>query len=135
MRKNVPRVRVLLLTGFLACTCCWIGCGEGKSTGSISGKVTYQGKPQTTGVVLLADPDAGIGATAVLDASGTYKILSLPTGEYQVAIGQPPVPTPEQSSQGAQIVKLDIPDKYLDPRTSGLTATIREGENSADFSL
>ena len=135
IRKSVLRVRVLLLMGLLTCTCCWIGCGGGEPSGSVSGKVTYNGKPVTPGVVQFMNPDTGIGASAQLDASGAYKVLSLRTGEYQVAIQDPPVPSPEEVGKGAQVQKVDVPDKYVDPLTSGLTATISEGENSVDFTL
>ena len=135
MRQNIPSVRVVLLTGCLICACSWIGCGQGNPTGSISGKVTHNGEPLTTGVVMFLDSDAGIGASAELDADGVYEVLSLPTGQYQVAIQAPPAPSPEEVASGAQLEKLEIPDKYLDPQTSGLTATITEGENSADFTL
>ena len=134
IRKSVLRVRVLLLMGLLAGTCCWIGCG-GEPSGSVSGKVTYNGKPVTIGGVLFVNPDTGIGASAELDASGSYKVLSLRTGEYQVTIQRPRAPSPEEMAKGAQLKKPDVPDKYLDPQTSGMTATITEGKNSVDFTL
>ena len=129
------KVRVLLWMGLLTCTCCWIGCGGGEPSGSVSGKVTYNGEPLTTGGVLFVNRDTGVGASAQLDASGNYRVLSLRTGEYQVAIQGPRAPSPAEVAKGAQLEKPDVPDKYLDPQTSGLSATITAGENSVDFTL
>lgn len=99
-----------------------------------------EGKALTTGFVLFVNEESGVGASAPLDSSGNYQIPSIQTGDYQVAFGHPPAPGPEEmekAGEGAQIVipKLDIPDKFLNPKTSGLTATVVEGDNTADFSL
>ncbi|MGI6416746.1 MAG: hypothetical protein ACOX1P_13830 [Thermoguttaceae bacterium] len=99
-----------------------------------------EGKALTTGFVLFVNEESGVGASAPLDSSGNYQIPSIQTGDYQVAFGHPPAPGPEEmegAEKGAQIVipKLDIPDKFLNPKTSGLTATVVEGDNTADFSL
>ena len=127
-------MRMLLLMGLLTCTYCWIGCSGRAPSGSVSGKVTYKGKPVTSGGVLFVNLTTGIGASAELGATGAYNVMSLRTGEYQVAL-QTLAPPPGKMAEGVQLKKPNVPDKYLDPQTSGLTATITEGMNSVDFTL
>ena len=74
----------------------------------------------------------GCGASGEIDASGGYQIPSLRTGEYNVAVHQAP-PAPGAAPKGNW--KLNIPEKYQTAQTSGLTATVREGKNTADFAL
>jgi hypothetical protein len=110
-----------------------LGCGaKGPPMGSVSGKVTYKGQPLTTGVVTLLNEKAGSGASGEIDASGIYQIPSIRTGEYNVAVHQSP-PAPGAAPKGNW--KLNIPEKYQTPQTSGLTATVKEGSNTADFGL
>ena len=142
MRRSVFGRRVPVLMGLLACVAWCDGCGpDSAPTGSVSGKVTHKGKPLTAGLVLFVNEELGVGASAALDSSGNYQIPSIQTGDYQVGFGHPPAPGPEEvekaEKNGAKIVipKLDIPDKFLNPKTSGLTATVVEGDNTADFSL
>jgi len=134
MKKIVKQVLMMLLLLLMSFPL-WMGCGEGKPSGSVSGEVTYKGKLQRTGCLLFVNPKTGVGASGQLDASGSYHVLSLPAGEYQVAIQAPPLPSPDELSEGAKIEEIDIPEKYLDPQTSGLSATVVEGKNSIDFSL
>lgn len=124
-------VLLSILTSLVWCA----GCRpEAPPTGSLSGKVTLNGQPLTMGTLTFVDDRTGTGASAELDASGSYDIKTIRTGHYRVAIYSPP-PKPESPSQDVGAMKLNIPDKYRSPETSGLTATVKEGKNSADFSF
>ena len=122
------------LLSIAAIAVCILGCSGSKPQGSASGKVTFGGKPVTSGSVLFSDSTTGTGATAELDSSGGYQIDSIPTGSYQVAITLPPAPAPHEMQQ-AVISYINIPAMYQTPETSGLTATIKDGQNSLDFNL
>ena len=92
------------------------------------------GQPLTTGVVTFINEKAGSGASSDLDSSGSYHIESIRTGDYNVAVHRRPPPL----SEGPEVFenwRLSIPDKYQDPETSGLTATLESGRNIADFAL
>lgn len=116
---------------------CLIGCGPaGPPSGTISGTVTLNGQPLSAGVVVFNNTAAGIGADAPLNASGEYRLdTPIPAGPYDVAIQPPPAPPPDQMGQATAQPKSPIPNKYLDPKTSGLKTTIHAGANTADFAL
>jgi len=134
-RRNGPTMRWGLLAGLVVAACWAAGCAGGPPTGSVSGKVTCNGAPLSAGVVLFSNPQTGVGASAALDASGTYTIKSIPTGQYQVAIQPPPPPAPHEMQQASAAPRASIPQKYQDPKKSGLTATVKEGANTQDFAL
>jgi hypothetical protein len=61
------------------------GCGPG--TGSVSGKVTYLGKPVPAGRITFRPADSRQNAvSAELDAEGNYPAIDLPTGDVAVGI-------------------------------------------------
>ncbi len=135
VKQISPRVRLAFVLGLMASTCWLVGCSSDRPTGSASGKVTCSGTPPTAGTVLFSNPETGVGASAELDASGAYKIESIPTGAYHVAIQPPPPPAPHEMEQAAAAPRADIPPKFQDPNTSGLTATVEEGANTKDFAF
>ena len=135
MKRNGPGARSGLFLGLVAAACWLAGCAGGPPTGSVSGKVTCNGAPLSAGVVLFSNPQTGVGASAGLDTSGAYRIESIQTGQYQVAIQPPPPPAPHEMEQAAAAPRSSVPQKYQDPKTSGLTATVNEGPNTRDFAL
>ena len=120
------------------------GCGAPKET-TVSGKVTYQGKPLITGFVLLRfdDNNEVNGAIAV---DGTYTIRTVFQGHAKIAVGSPKPPDPAASA-GRQAPNVDpstlpdpknwvpIPEKYLNTETSGLEITVGGGTNKKDIEL
>ena len=136
MNEMILVRRFASVLGLALCVGWCLGCGAGQApTGNLSGKVTLQGEPLTSGTVVLVNSETGIGASSELDASGGYRIDSVRTGEYQVAIQPPPAPSPEAMAEGAKAEPSAIPDKYQDPQASGLKATVAKGENTSDFDL
>lgn len=137
MKPSLFSRRATLCLGLCLLATCLTGCGSsGPPSGTISGKVTLHGQPLAAGVVLLTNAATGVGASAELTASGEYQLdTPLPAGPYDVAIQPPSAPPPDQMQEAKPRVKPLIPDKYLDPKTSGLKATINAGSNTADFAL
>jgi hypothetical protein len=134
MKQSSIRTQFAVLLGLLVCMPSQLGCGtKGPPVGSVAGKVSYKSQPLTTGVVTLLNEKTGCGASGEIDASGSYQIPSLRTGDYNVAVHQAP-PAPGAATPKGNW-KLNIPEKYQTPQTSGLTATVKEGKNTADFSL
>lgn len=111
------------------------GCKDAKPTGSVSGKVTYNGKPQTTGYVNFLS-STGAAAQAPLDDSGNYKIDSpLEAGDYRVYLG-PPIPG--QYAPGTKTAappKFNVSPKFQDPNSSGVKVTIKPGANEIPIEM
>lgn len=121
----------------LVCLGWFVGCnGDGGAvSGTVSGNVAYNGKPLAIGSVLFVNRDRGIGVEGPLDASGSFHIPAIRAGEYQVAIQPPPTPSPEAMEKGETAESLPIAPKYLSPETSGLTAKVKEGDNTINLKL
>ena len=142
MRQDMLPGRGVACVVWALCACLLAGCGPSKApSGTVSGKITLEGQPLTAGVVTLVNSAAGTGASAELDASGNYRIAGeLPTGPYEVMIQAPAPPPPLPASPGAPLpptpaLKVNIPAKFHDAKTSGLSVTVKAGANTADFSL
>jgi len=113
-----------------------IGCKDAKPTGSVSGKVTYNGKPQTVGYVNFLS-STGAAAQAQLDDSGNYKIDSpLEAGEYRVYLG-PPIPGQYAPGTKAPTAppKFTVAPKFQDPNSSGVKVTIKPGANEIPIEM
>jgi hypothetical protein len=131
-----PTVVAMLLA--LAAT----GCG---GHGDVSGKVTYKGKALVWGTVQFEGSDNMI-RQGNIDSDGTYSISGVATGEAKAAVssinpkssdfqvrqaeGRPP-PKPRPEVKGW----FPIPEKYDTPSKSGLTYSIKTGQNKLDIDL
>jgi hypothetical protein len=111
------------------------GCSKGKPTSTVSGKVTYQGKPVTSGEVNFYAPQMGIGANAKLDSSGDFRIAqSFAAGTYKVFI-QPPLPEQLPPGQVSMQKPFNVPRKYLDVNSTPLSREVKPGSNDFPIEL
>jgi hypothetical protein len=122
------------------------GCG---SRTAVTGKVTFRGAPVSGGSVTLVASD-GTAYAGTIQTDGTYSIPDVPTGSVRIGVvgpgrtgavsragpsgradagaigrGKAPDGPPQETKAPAGPA---IPDTYLDPRTSGLTGTVKSGE-------
>jgi hypothetical protein len=127
---------------------CFLGCGsQGPDLGpfgQVSGRVTHKGNPITKATITFSCPDSGQVATADLLADGSYTMSlngreGLPVGKYYVYLlpnltKLKPGETDfsRSRSQYNPNIGLDIPMNFRDESTSGIVATIEEGENRVD---
>lgn len=128
------------------------GCGGDSGKATISGKVTYKGAPVTGGTLTLY-AESGTPYPVNINPNGTFNVSDVPTGQRTVSIStdnvqtnqgytMPPGVTPPKDSPAPPQIdtstlpkKVDIPAKYKDPKTSGLTWDIKGGKQSKDFDL
>lgn len=122
----------VLATAVLANGC---GGGSGKPAGTVAGKVTMKGNPVGAGSVNFLSA-SGTAAMAKIDESGSFKIDgSLDAGDYKVYL-LPPVPEPvPPGTKRPPTGKFEVPQKYRDPSTSGLTAQVKEGANDIPIEI
>jgi hypothetical protein len=120
------------------------GCDRGEVRGRVFGKVTFQGQAVSEGTVVFGNNEKGVHMTARLKPDGSYEIImaqgvGLPVGKYRVRVCPPMqlAPLEPDTASPAAAVKLyaNIPEKYRSLETSGLTLTVKEGENPFDIAL
>lgn len=132
--QNLLSDRLLLLLAFVTATV--VGCNHGGATKTVTGAITYQGKPVTSGLINFM-PEKGQPLGGGIASDGTYS-TSLPPGKYQVRIDAP-APLPEGFKEGMPMPKLGpplVPEKYANFASSGLTATVSdESRQTIDFKL
>ncbi|MDO5554403.1 MAG: hypothetical protein Q4G68_11650 [Planctomycetia bacterium] len=110
------------------------GCIKVVPTGTVSGSVTYKGKPMTVGTVIFCSPDSVNRAGGEIDSEGKFTLTGpLPAGEYKVGFAQPFFDDPVAARPPE--LTSPLPAKYLAYETSGLTFTVKKGDNTADFNL
>lgn len=131
------------------------GCG-GK--GSVTGKVSYKGEPLGGGTVLFYSEGQGT-ASSPIGPDGSYKVDKVPAGEVKIGVetksvkpaanfNRPAMPTPPPDAlpkdAAASIYGppsqpmgkfVAIPDSYADPKSSGLTYTVKPGPQPYDIDL
>jgi hypothetical protein len=134
-RRRLP-VAVLALASTLAAGC-------GPAVGTVSGDVTFNGKPLGGAVVSFVSPEGTI-RTAIANAAGHYAVDNVPAGPVQVTV-RPPSPAdagdshttkkPERPKPAPQREKSVIPDRYGESTSSGLGTTVKPGGNRYDIAL
>jgi hypothetical protein len=125
-----------------------LGCGGGKAA-KVTGKVTYRGKALTMGSVVLVSEDGKTSARGAIQPDGTYTIDKAPVGKVQAAVSNPPppgarggqplggAPNDEETKQARAVASqyVPTPEKYNDPKTSGLSFDIPSGGRTLDIDL
>lgn len=134
-----------------------VGLGCGASTGIVTGKVTYQNKPVSSGSVVFHGANGRVDS-GLLDANGNYTIARAPVGTVKVAVmaaksstkaaggGAPPGPpagkgklkqAPDTIDKPvpATVETSPIPERYYDPEKSGLVYTVTSGSQVIDIDL
>jgi hypothetical protein len=134
-----------VLPGLMLCAA--IGCGGGsvhqdaekKPTVSVSGIVTYQGKPLKDATVAFHSLDGGLGGNGKSDAVGSFRVTTygnddgLAPGKYKVTVA---VSTVEEIEPGVLApeppggFKSPIPLKFSNPQTTDVLVEIKDGEKN-----
>jgi len=119
-----------------------IACSGGSGLSSVSGKVTYQGKPVPKGTVAFQSTNPeGRNATGAIGEDGSYTLQTenpgdgaLP-GDYNVTISARDEVILDYIPLKPPPVKRLAPAKYEKAETSGLKATVKSGSNTINFDL
>jgi hypothetical protein len=123
------------------------GCSKPK--GTISGKVTYQGKALPGGFVIFL-PEKGPAVNATIDSEGKYRADNVPVGTARISVQAHGAPDPESQNQAPpkprspadmkqflmpKTSTVFIPPQYNDPEKSGLTCDVKQGPQEHDIPL
>ena len=124
--------------------------GCGRSTATLSGTVTYRGRPVTSGEVVFLAEVGTATAHAPIGPDGHYTVKGVPRGTVKVAVDNPPpswyatgqrLPAvlandPEVREARARAAHyVPTPPRYRDPNQSGLTHTVEKGSQAYDIAL
>jgi hypothetical protein len=115
------------------------GCGPSDPLArySVSGKVTYQGKPVEEGTITFEDPAAGQVNSAELGSGGSYSV-ELPAGDFKVSVSPPLVETKAGPDTPGDLVPkkvANIPKKYWVQESAGISAKVTSDQTTFDFEL
>jgi hypothetical protein len=137
-------IRGFALLIFLVLSLTAFGCGS--KTGTISGKVTYQGKAVTGGSVnFLSEGSESIMKTGGIQKDGSYSVSGVPVGPAKITVQGVKarrllIPTQLQKEQGKAEVTTDQPEIYVPPKygsadTSDLKYEVKPGKQHYDIEL
>lgn len=118
-----------------------LGCNRSSDgpIGQISGTVTYEGRPVSEGMVCFSSGANGVFINVPLQEDGTYVVIrakgqGLPVGNYLVTVIPPPPDGPMVPGKVPQKYP-NIPQKYRNPKTSGLSFAVEEKDNRFDIQM
>lgn len=154
------RCVLFLLIGLLGF---FSGCDTQPERATVKGKVTLGDKPLTVGNVMFLSKTGNLSGSASIDKDGNYLLNDAPVGDMAIVVSVPKLPPggldmmkrmknnpgakdtesvdPNDSSKRIGIMGnipenvVPIPDKYADASTSGLSYTIKRGEQTKDINL
>ncbi len=114
-----------------------VGCGS-STTVPVSGKISYNGQPLSSGTLMLVPDGQGTAATGQIQSDGTFQFEAVP-GSYKVTVQV----FPDEEAGGDMGLpgmefagdKPPIPLKYADPSTTDLTAQVTDSETNLDLQL
>lgn len=137
MNHSFAATRWDRLLASLPMIACLLGCAD--SPPVVTGTVTLDGKPLTTGVVQFNAGRKHAG-TASIAADGSYRVIidragSPASGEFSVSVTAREPSTPHPQGGPPTPGDLLTPQRYADAATSGLRFTLHPGENAINIKL
>jgi hypothetical protein len=124
-----------------------------QDTGWVQGKITYKGAPLPSGLITFHLPTKEPFEDLIM-SDGSYESVGLPPGQYKVTVitkefkGFPGNPKgkgfPKGQMKGPKGGPppeyippryIAIPQKYADPKTSGLTVQVKVGKQNFNIDL
>jgi hypothetical protein len=123
-----------------------VGCA-GK--GDVSGKVTVNGKPVVAGSVTFVASDQ-LAYQSEIMADGSYRVSKVPVGPAKIGVASPkpgqPLSAREKAILGDRVQEptkatvdpktwFPIPAEYEDFHKSGITLTVKSGNNEFNIEL
>jgi hypothetical protein len=121
-----------------------LACGGsgGPEMARVYGTVTYNGQPVKKGTVsFVATKPGQRNATGMIDQGGNYRLQTenpgdgAELGDYEVSIFSHEEQVLDYKPKTPVKAERVIPEKYEDPKKSGLKQTVKSGSNQFNFEL
>lgn len=108
-----------------------VGCSS-EPEGMLQGKVTLEGEPVPNVAVIFTYPDGKKLDARHTRKDGVFELRMVPAGSVQIHLAPKAGVTPAnlKTTSGKK-----LPEKYLSPKESGLTATITGAKQQLDLPL
>ena len=110
------------------------GCGSGSSSAgvTVTGKVLLGDKPVEAGLVTFVTDD-GRSASAQLGPGGEFTMTNAPIGKVYIGVNTQMLRGQQQlhlqQSKGKEVFQfVEVPPRYADPKSSGLTDVVEAGK-------
>jgi hypothetical protein len=127
-----------------ACVIAVSGCGGGRTTHPVSGKVALaDGQPLAGARVVFDSVDKGVSAQGYTDEAGQYRLTTeedgdgAVPGEHRVIVMPPPRAIGTGEGENVKIATAParpvVPKKLQRYETSGLTFEVQPGDNTYDI--
>ncbi|MGH7174666.1 MAG: hypothetical protein ACRELF_05725 [Gemmataceae bacterium] len=136
----LPRRTALGMLAFSLLTLAAGGCG--KSSGTVSGKVSYQGKPLPGGYVnFMSESAKGDMKISPIKEDGSYSVSGLPVGSVKISVQGlakrrlADLPGQGGKDEKSQQKEVYVPPQYGNTETSGLTYDVKPGPQPHDIDL
>jgi len=134
MQKNqVSIINSTLAWGFLIGFLAVSGCNSGPKLVPVSGQVKIDGKPLEMGVVMVWVKDHR-PACGVIGKDGRFELMTHSPGDGCV-IGEHAVTVTSETGLKDDATQFFIPDRYKDPKKSGLKITVDEPKDDWNIDL
>ena len=150
---NIRSVSVFCLVWALTVPC-FMGCGSDRPPlGKVEGTVLYDGVPIKSGAIIFTVSGTR-DASSIIEGGAIKNVMTytegdgVPIGEARIAVivvEDSPTSGAASSSEDTAMTmgqstriggqRFAIPEKYVNPETSGLTATIQKGINTINLEL
>lgn len=126
-----------------ALTGCGSAAGGGSGTGTVKGKVIYNGAPVAGARVMFMEGAATTGPTAVTDEGGEYVVVGLKPGDYKVVVYKfvprkgavLPSETDIEQIEASGLGSHALPRKYATAANTTLVVGVKSGSNDGDLKL
>jgi hypothetical protein len=115
-----------------------MGCGNGQ--GTVSGKVTLDGKPLPGGIITINDA-AGLSPGGGIGKDGSYSVSNVAPGPAVITVltvgTRPSLRDPNNTvaAPNPHGEFVEIPGKYVDKGTSGLSLDVKGGKQDHNVEL
>ena len=125
---------------------CLSGCSQEEalvlSDASLKGKVTYKGKPVPYALIIVMGQKGT--ATINADDSGNYSVDHVEVGEVKIGVNtdagrghmmSATMAAAQTKDKSLKPTFVDVPKKFHDPTTSGLTFTVTQAKGATDHDI
>ena len=133
MTRQPAGLKQRLLACGSAALLCFVAAGCSTS-GTLTGKITYDGVPLRGGIVTFRTQDGKARITARIQPDGTYTAEDVELGPNIVTVDTRPARN-EQSAGLSHARYVPIPGDYQNPNSSNLRVTVWGGPQTYDIEL